>query len=161
MIVHVLRYIVQIFSYDSSLAASFSLILFSCRHLGESVSLGSLLYLLFRSLVARNCSSLHDRSDPSLSYSISLINTRWEYLFAVQLLEKYSCTIWLPSILMLLQRIVVNDSDAAHFMELLVAVYFISNKLQNPEIAFKLDSGEDSDNIQVCIFCNFFCPTVQ
>ncbi|XP_075111294.1 uncharacterized protein At3g06530 isoform X2 [Nicotiana tabacum] len=128
-----------------------SMIVHVLRHLGESVSLGSLLYLLFRSLVARNCSSLHDRSDPSLSYSISLINTQWEYLFAVQLLEKYSCTVWLPSILMLLQRIVVNDSDAAHFMELLVAVYFISNKLQNPEIAFKLDSGEDSDNIQLTI----------
>lgn len=121
------------------------------RHLGESVSLGSLLYLLFHSLVARNCSSLCDRSDPSFSYSISLINTQWEYLFAVDLLEKYSCTVWLPSILMLLQRIVVSDSDATLFMEQLVAMHFISNKLQDPEIAFKLDLGEDSDNIQLTV----------
>ncbi|XP_059305010.1 uncharacterized protein At3g06530 isoform X2 [Lycium ferocissimum] len=128
-----------------------SMIVHVLRHLGESVSLGSLLYLLFCSLVARNCSSLCDRSDPSFSYSISLINTQWEYLFAVDLLEKYSCTVWLPSILMLLQRIVVSDSDATLFMELLVAMYFISNKLQNPEIAFKLDSGEDSDNIQLTV----------
>ncbi|XP_060203327.1 uncharacterized protein At3g06530 isoform X2 [Lycium barbarum] len=128
-----------------------SMIVHVLRHLGESVSLGSLLYLLFRSLVARNCSSLCDRSDPSFSYSISLINTQWEYLFAVDLLEKYSCTVWLPSILMLLQRIVVSDSDATLFMELLVAMYFISNKLQNPEIAFKIDSGEDSDNIQLTV----------
>ncbi|KAM3340540.1 putative protein isoform X3 [Capsicum galapagoense] len=121
------------------------------RHLGESVSLGSLLYLLFRSLVSRNCSSLSDRSDQSFSYSISLINTQWEYLFSVDLLEKYSCTVWLPSILMFLQRIVVSDSDATLFMELLVAMHFISNKLQDPEIAFKLDSGEDSDNIQLTV----------
>ncbi|KAJ8537126.1 hypothetical protein K7X08_035527 [Anisodus acutangulus] len=128
-----------------------SMIVHVLRHLGESVSLGSLLYLLFRSLVARNCSSLRDRSDPSFSYSISLITTQWEYLFAVNLLEKYSCTVWLPSLLMLLQRIVVGDSDATLFMELLVAMYFISNKLQDPEIAFKLDSGEDSDNIQLTV----------
>lgn len=61
---------------------------------------------------------------------------------------------------MLLQRIVVSDSDATLFMEQLVAMHFISNKLQDPEIAFKLDSGEDSDNIQVCFRCNFFCATV-
>lgn len=128
-----------------------SMIVHVLRHLGESVSLGSLLYLLFRSLVVRNYSSLHDRSDPSFSCSISLINTQWEYLFAVNLLEKYSCTVWLPSILMLLQRIVVSDSDATLFMELLVAMHFISNKLQDPEISFKLDSGGDSDNIQLTV----------
>ncbi|MCD7468760.1 hypothetical protein HAX54_007198 [Datura stramonium] len=128
-----------------------SMIVHVLRHLGESVSLGSLLYLLFRSLVARNCSSLQDRSDPSFSYFVSLINTQWEYLFAVDLLEKYSCTVWLPSILMLLQRIVVSDSDATLFMELLVAMHFISNKLHDPEIDFKLDSGEGSDNIQLTV----------
>uniref|UniRef100_A0A0V0J264 Putative ovule protein n=1 Tax=Solanum chacoense TaxID=4108 RepID=A0A0V0J264_SOLCH len=128
-----------------------SMIVHVLRHLGESVSLGSLLYLLFRSLVARNCSSLCDRSDPSFSYSISLITTQWEYLFAVDLLEKYSCTVWLPSILLLLQQIVVSDSDATLFMEQLVAMHFISNKLQDPEIAFKFDSGEDSDNIQLTV----------
>ncbi|XP_049395714.1 uncharacterized protein At3g06530 [Solanum stenotomum] len=128
-----------------------SMIVHVLRHLGESVSLGSLLYLLFRSLVARNCSSLCDRSDPSFSYSISLITTQWEYLFAVDLLEKYSCTVWLPSILLLLQQIVVSDSDAKLFMEQLVAMHFISNKLQDPEIAFKFDSGEDSDNIQLTV----------
>ncbi|KAG5616550.1 hypothetical protein H5410_016374 [Solanum commersonii] len=128
-----------------------SMIVHVLRHLGESVSLGSLLYLLFRSLVARNCSSLCDRSDPSFNYSISLITTQWEYLFAVDLLEKYSCTVWLPSILLLLQQIVVSDSDATLFMEQLVAMHFISNKLQDPEIAFKLDSGEDSDNIQLTV----------
>ncbi|KAK6794238.1 hypothetical protein RDI58_007691 [Solanum bulbocastanum] len=128
-----------------------SMIVHVLRHLGESVSLGSLLYLLFRSLVARNCSSLCDRSDPSFSYSISLITTQWEYLFAVDLLEKYSCTVWLPSILLLLQQIVVSDSDATLFMEQLVAMHFISNKLQDPEIAFKLDSGEDSENIQLTV----------
>nr|XP_010318176.1 uncharacterized protein At3g06530 isoform X2 [Solanum lycopersicum] len=128
-----------------------SMIVHVLRHLGESVSLGSLLYLLFRSLVARNCSSLCDRSDPSFSYSVSLLTTQWEYLFAVDLLEKYSCTVWLPSILLLLQQIVVGDSDATLFMEQLVAMHFISTKLQDPEIAFKLDSGEDSDNIQLTV----------
>ncbi|XP_015069856.1 uncharacterized protein At3g06530 [Solanum pennellii] len=128
-----------------------SMILHVLRHLGESVSLGSLLYLLFRSLVARNCSSLCDRSDPSFSYSVSLLTTQWEYLFAVDLLEKYSCTVWLPSILLLLQQIVVGNSDATLFMEQLVAMHFISTKLQDPEIAFKLDSGEHSDNIQMTV----------
>lgn len=37
------------------------------------------------------------------------------------------------------------------FVELLVAMQFISDKLQDPEIAFKLDSGDNPDDIQVYI----------
>ncbi|CAL5366770.1 unnamed protein product [Camellia sinensis] len=125
-----------------------SIIIHLLRTLGESGSLGSLLVLLFHSLVSRKRLSCPDSSLPSWDHLTSLTCTEWEFVFAKQILDQYSCTIWLPSLVMLLQQIDIGTWGEELFMELLVAMQFISDKLQDPEIAFKLDSGEESDNIQ-------------
>ncbi|KAF5959772.1 hypothetical protein HYC85_000981 [Camellia sinensis] len=125
-----------------------SIIIHLLRTLGESGSLGSLLVLLFHSLVSRKRLSCSDSSLPSWDHLTSLTCMEWELLFAKQILDQYSCTIWLPSLVKLLQQIDIGTWGEELFMELLVAMQFISDKLQDPEIAFKLDSGEESDNIQ-------------
>lgn len=120
-----------------------------CRSLGEQCSLASLVVLLFRSLVSRK--GLCD----SDSFTSSM-HREWEYVFAVQICEQYSCLIWLPALVMLLQRIRKGNLCQELFMELLLALQFTLHKMQDPEFAFKLQSGEDSDGIQVQIFVLFF-----
>ncbi|KAA8539764.1 hypothetical protein F0562_026456 [Nyssa sinensis] len=80
-----------------------SIIVHLLRTLGECSSLGSLLQLLFHSLVSRRRLSCPSNSMESMDCFTSTTRKEWEFLFAV---------------------------------------------LVYPELAFKLDSGEDSDNIQ-------------
>ncbi|KAL6953442.1 hypothetical protein U1Q18_049731, partial [Sarracenia purpurea var. burkii] len=54
----------------------------------------------------------------------------------------------IDTLVQLLQQIDIGTLSVEPFMQLLVAMKFISDKLQDPEIAFKLDSGEDSGDIQ-------------
>lgn len=125
------------------------------RSLGEHSSLASLIVLLFRSLVSRkglSCLKILCNSD---SFT-SLMHREWEYVFAVQICEQYSCLIWLPALVMLLQQIRKGNLCQELFMELLLALQFTLHKMQDPEFAFKLESGEDSDDIQVQIFVLFF-----
>lgn len=123
---------------------------FSYRTLGESGSLASLLLILFRSLVSKENFSLVDNRQ-SLDKLPTSIRTQWEYVFAMQICEHYSCMIWLPSLVMVLQKIEMGSWKKELFMELLVAVQFISDKLEDPEISFKLKFVDDPDNIQVHI----------
>ncbi|KAI9160506.1 hypothetical protein LWI28_008767 [Acer negundo] len=123
-----------------------SLVVYLLRILGESDSLASLLVLLFRSLVSKRSLSSLDDLHTSDSFT-SFAQREWEYVFAMQVCEQYSCIIWLPSLVILLQQIGRNLNQDT-FVELLFAMKFILQKLQNPEFAFKLDSKEDSDNIQ-------------
>ncbi|XP_076945325.1 uncharacterized protein At3g06530-like [Bidens hawaiensis] len=110
------------------------------RTLGESSSLASLLVLLFRSLASK-----HDNTLENLS---TIIRAQWEYTFALQLSGQYSCMIWLPSLVLMLQKIEMEAWDPQLVVQLLVAMQFISDKLQDPEIAFKLKSGGDINSIQ-------------
>lgn len=57
--------------------------------------------------------------------------------------------VWLPSLVKMLQEIKTGTWDKQLVVQLLVAMQFINEKLQNPEIAFKLKSGEDVNSIQV------------
>lgn len=113
--------------------------------------MGSLLFLIFRSLVSRKLLSAADNSVLSWDHLISLTRTEWEFIFAMQISEQYSCVIWLPSLVKLLQQIEIGTCGMQMVMELLVAMQFISVKVLDPEIAFKLDSGEESDDVQVCV----------
>lgn len=113
--------------------------------------MGSLLFLLFRSLVSRKLLSGPDDSLHSWDHLTSLTRIEWEFVFAMRISEQYSCTIWLPSLVKLLQQIEIGTCGVQRFKELLVAMQFISDKLLDPEIMFKLSSGEESDDIQVCI----------
>lgn len=113
--------------------------------MGEHNSLASLLALLFRSLVSRKGLSLLDETNDLTSSA----EREWEYAFAIRICEQYSCRIWLPSLVPLLQLIGAGNSCQEIFMELLFATEFILHKLEDPEFSFKLDSSEDSDKIQV------------
>ncbi|XAR66099.1 hypothetical protein NMG60_11012179 [Bertholletia excelsa] len=125
-----------------------SIILHLLRTLGEKDSLGSLLILLFRSLVSRNRLSFHDKNLRSWDTISSITRTEWEFVFALQITNQYSCMIWLPSLVKLLQQIEMGIWGEELFIELLVAMQFIADKLQDPEIEFNLDSGEASVDIQ-------------
>ncbi|KVI04528.1 hypothetical protein Ccrd_017155 [Cynara cardunculus var. scolymus] len=117
------------------------------RVLGESGSLASLLVLLFRSLASKQ--NLFGRDiNNTLGHLSTTVCMQWEYAFALQISEQYSCMVWLPSLVTLLQKIEMGAWDQKLFVQLLVAMQFISDKLQDPEIAFKLKSGEDVNSIQ-------------
>lgn len=129
----------------------------SGRTLGEYDSLAILLVLLFHSLVSRKGLSCHDKTDAPESLSSS-VQGEWEYAFAVQICGQYSCTIWLPSLVALLQQLGLGILENKMFMELCLAINFVLHKLKDPEFAFKLGSEEDSDNIQVNIVFKFLTP---
>lgn len=121
---------------------------FFYRTLGESFSLASLLLILFRSLVMRENIFLTDNRQ-SLDGLTTRIRTQWEYAFALQICDHYSCIIWLPSLVMALQKIETGTWRKELFLELLVAVQFTSDKLEDPEISFKLKFVDNADDIQV------------
>lgn len=110
------------------------IIVYLLRTLGESNSLASLLVLLFRPLVLKG--------------STSNIHREQEFLFAVRVYEQYSSITWLPSLVMLLQKIGGGNPCQELFVKLLISMQFILHKLQDSEFIFKLESREDSDNIQ-------------
>ncbi|XP_023757327.1 uncharacterized protein At3g06530 [Lactuca sativa] len=112
-----------------------SIIVHLLSTLGESGSLASLLFLLFHSLASK-------------SKNLENFSTEWEYTFALQVCQQYSCMVWLPSLVALLQKIEMGTWVPQLFVQLLVAMKFIGDKLQDPEIAFKIKSGEDVDSIQ-------------
>ncbi|KAL7108552.1 hypothetical protein ACP275_06G119200 [Erythranthe tilingii] len=103
------------------------------RTLGEAESLGSLLFLLFQSLISRQS-------------ELSLLNKQWEYEFAVMLSEQYSCTIWLRSLILVLKKIGTSVEDK--FKQMQVAMQFVADKLRDPEISYKLQLKEDMHDIQ-------------
>lgn len=117
-----------------------SIIAHLLRTLGESSSLASLLVLLFHSLASRQ--------DKTLEHLSTSVHTQWEYTFALQISGQYSCMVWLPSLVTMLQKIGMGTWDPQFAVELLVAMQFIRDKLQDPEIAFKLKSGEGVNSIQ-------------
>lgn len=133
----------------------FMRIYFSSRTLGEAESLGSLLFLLFQSLISRK-SEFGLLNGNSLSHLTFVINKQWEYEFSVLLSEQYSCTIWLPSLILALKKIESSTWSEDAFMQMLVAMQFVADKLRDPEISYKLRLEEDSQHIQVGELYNDF-----
>ncbi|XP_057534172.1 uncharacterized protein At3g06530 [Amaranthus tricolor] len=142
--------LLQIFVHEMAGVAQhrrLSIFLHLLRALGESSSLGSLLVLLFCSLVSKErLSSLHHEKDSS-EFMISVIQTEWEYNFAELICEQYTCMIWLPSLVFLLKQL-QEGPDSKQCMTLLFSMKFVLGKLQDPEVAFKLQSTEDIETIQ-------------
>lgn len=125
-----------------------SIVLHLLRALGEESSMGSLLVLLFHSLLSKEMSfSLDDMIGSSDSTS-SVAHTEWEFKFAAELCEQYTCMIWLPSLVSLLKQLQKGDWNREQFLELLFALKFTLEKLQDPELVFKLQSMEDIEIIQ-------------
>lgn len=84
-----------------------------------------------------------------------LVVGEWEYEFALQIIEHYSSIVWLPSLVMLLQSIGRQNFSRDLFMELMLALHFISQKLQDLELSSNINTGENSDNIQVLDLYHF------
>ncbi|XP_044468232.1 uncharacterized protein At3g06530-like [Mangifera indica] len=123
-----------------------SIVVYLLRTLGECDGLASLLVLLFHSLVSRKeLSCLGDAH--SADNFVSSAQREWAYAFAVQICEQYSCVLWLPSLVMMLQQIGIGNLEVIS-MELLLAMQFILHKMQDPEFAFKCKSTEYLDSIQ-------------
>ncbi|CAI9091980.1 OLC1v1027104C1 [Oldenlandia corymbosa var. corymbosa] len=117
------------------------------RNLGESNGLSSFLFLLFYSLVSQDGLFSPADKEPAVQLT-SIINTRWEYIFALELSAQYSCIVCLHSLVLTLKRIRTAPQSKEHYTLLLVAMQFVLEKLQDPEVSFKLESGEDADVIQ-------------
>ncbi|GMH10730.1 hypothetical protein Nepgr_012571 [Nepenthes gracilis] len=133
---------------DVALHRRLTIVLHLLRTIGEFSSLGSLFFLLFHSLVSRERLPSSDDEMHSSDLITSATQAEWEYLFAIQVCEQYTCMIWLPSLVMLLKQLEADNPDPGQFKQLQVAMKFIFEKLQDPEVLFKLESGEDSDIIQ-------------
>ncbi|KAK6117849.1 hypothetical protein DH2020_048412 [Rehmannia glutinosa] len=121
------------------------------RTLGEAESLGSLLFLLFRSLTSRKDELGLFVNEHSFDHLAFVINKQWEYEFAILLCEQYACTIWLPSLIIALQKIGSDTFSEGMFMQMLVAMQFVSDKLRDPELSHKLGLEEDFNNIQTMV----------
>ncbi|KAI3912933.1 hypothetical protein MKW92_025813 [Papaver armeniacum] len=102
------------------------LVVFLLRVLGERTTLASVFILLIRSLISRTSMSLE-------SSASSVTRKEWEYLFATQLCEQYSCIIWLPSLVSLLQQISAGNQSEEQLAELLLGMQFVALKLQDTE----------------------------
>ncbi|KAF5193642.1 U3 small nucleolar rna-associated protein [Thalictrum thalictroides] len=125
-----------------------TIMVYLLRTLGKGNSLASLLVLLIRSAVARKSKSCSDEISLSSVSSASLVLNEWEYKFAMQVCTQYSCMIWLPSLVLLLKQVRVCDKSQNQITELLLAMKFVLQKLQDTELVFKLESEEDLDEIQ-------------
>ena len=136
---------------DLNVLFCYSLYMLVYRTLGESDSLASLLVLLFRSLVCRKGSKSFADEDAANSF-ITSSKREWEYVFAVQICEQYPCLTWLPSLVMLLRQLGIDTLRQELYMELTFVIQFIEHRLQDPEFSLKLDSKEESENIQVETF---------
>ncbi|KAG9452219.1 hypothetical protein H6P81_005123 [Aristolochia fimbriata] len=118
------------------------LMVYLLRTLGEKQSLGLLFVLLLRSLVQRTTRLKANGEIYFLTSRSSAIFGEWEFLFAIQLCDQYSCITWLPSLVMLLQEI-GGPENQEQVAESLVAMQFVQRKLQDTELVFKLESGQE------------------
>ncbi|KAK9734133.1 hypothetical protein RND81_04G117000 [Saponaria officinalis] len=125
-----------------------SIVLLLLKTLGETSSLGSLLVLLFRSLVSKESISSGDYGTESSELLTTLVQTEWEFNFAEQICEQYTSVIWLPALVSMLSQFQGAPQDNELFLMLLFALKFILVKLQDPEFVFKLQALEDVDTIQ-------------
>ena len=114
-----------------------------CRTLGEDKSLASLLVLLFHSLVSREQTTF---LASKVADALTFYMREWEYKLAIQICEQYSSQTWIPALVALFQQL---GNDPGLILELLIAVQFTLHKLQDPELLFKMESGDDADDIQV------------
>ncbi|GER49927.1 ARM repeat superfamily protein [Striga asiatica] len=121
------------------------------RTLGEAQSLGSLLFLLFHSMTSRKNELYLLVNEQSFEDLAFIVCKQWEYEFALLLCEQYSCKIWLPSVILALQKVESDTLSEDTFIQILVAMQLVSVKLQDPDITYKFDSEEDLNGIQAML----------
>nr|CAD1844938.1 unnamed protein product [Ananas comosus var. bracteatus] len=114
-----------------------TLIIYLLRTLGEERSLGPVIVRLLRSLVRRAAES-----------SLDVMHKEWEYMLAAQVCDQYSCTIWFPCLVKVLEETRVHCEQGGLFAELHIGMQFILYKLQTAELVFELESGQHTDRFQ-------------
>lgn len=130
-----------------------TIMVYLLRSLGEKDSLGVLIFHLIHSLMIRSYKSYSnsERSMCDILSSSSIIHGEWEYIFAVQLSNQYSSKIWLPSLVKLLQELNGQSGQEEMFLVQHLAVQFILQKLQDTELLFELESGQDTNFLQITL----------
>lgn len=111
--------------------------------MGEEKSLASLLFLLFHSLASRGQITFQDIKVADV---LQFYTREWEYRLVIEICEEYSSLTWIPALVKLFQQL---GNDPGLFLELFLAMQFTLHKLHDPELLFKMESGEDADVIQV------------
>lgn len=114
-----------------------------------------LVVYLFHSLASRitKFPSEHLRDLHDFFSSSSFILKEWEYEFAAQIFDQYSCKIWFPCLVKVLQQIRAYSKQEGLLHELYLAMQFILYKLQDTELLFEFESGQDVDYLQVHYSC--------
>nr|XP_010919682.1 uncharacterized protein At3g06530 [Elaeis guineensis] len=130
-----------------------TLMVYLLRTLGEEGSLGVLVVYLFHSLASRitKFPSKHLRDWHDFVSSSSFILNEWEYEFAAQIFDQYSCKIWFPCLVKVLQEIRVHSEQEGLLHELYLAMQFILYKMHDTELVFELESGQDRDCLQITL----------
>lgn len=80
----------------------------------------------------------------------------WEYMLAAQVCDQYSCTIWFPCLVKVLEETRVHCEQGGLFAETHFGMQFILYKLQTAELIFELESGQHTDHFQVFLASRFY-----
>ncbi|URD79238.1 U3 small nucleolar RNA-associated protein 10 [Musa troglodytarum] len=125
-----------------------TLMVYLLRILGEESSLGILIFHLFRSLILRITEAPEILRDLNNLFS-SVTFTEWEYTFAVQICNQYTCKIWFPCLVKLVQLLRENSGEEEFLLELYLVMQFTVHKLQDTKLVFELESGRDVGYLQM------------
>lgn len=79
----------------------------------------------------------------------SVTLTEWEYTFAVEICNQYTCKIWFPCLVKLVQLLRENSREEEFLLELYLVMQFTVHKLQDTKLVFELESGRDAGYLQV------------
>ena len=85
--------------------------------------------------------------------SSDYFEVEWEYMFALRLCNQYSCKVWLPCLVNLLEEIKTCTKDEDQLLVLCLTMHFILHKLHDTELVFELDSRKDGNWLQVIYSC--------
>ncbi|XP_073001076.1 uncharacterized protein At3g06530 isoform X2 [Typha latifolia] len=130
-----------------------TLIVYLLRTLGEEGSLSILLFHLLHSLVHRlvESSPEQQRNLQDLFSSHSATITEWEYTFAVQICDQYSCKIWFPCLVKLLEELRIRNEQEGLFLEMHLAMHFILFKLHDTKLIFERESDQYAEHFQITL----------
>ncbi|KAJ0970619.1 hypothetical protein J5N97_018578 [Dioscorea zingiberensis] len=120
-----------------------TLMVYLLRTLGEDCSLGILFGQVFLSLIGRVQKSFPEHAKTMNELlSSNYFEVEWEYMFVVQLCNQYSCKVWLPCLVNLLEEIRKHTKKEEQLPVLCLSMHFILHKLHDTELVFELDSGK-------------------
>ncbi|KAJ8511645.1 hypothetical protein OPV22_002079 [Ensete ventricosum] len=125
-----------------------TLMVYLLRILGEESSLCILIFHLFHSLILRITESPEIPKDLNNLFS-SVTLTEWEYTFAVEICNQYTCKIWFPCLVKLVQLLKENSGEEEFLLELYLVMQFTVHKLHDTKLVFELESGREVGYLQM------------